>query len=86
MPCSPSLMTMDSDDSRCSASRGFRLREFRLKLNWTQKELADVYGVSRTSVVHWERDRAIPFPSLCLFWCSLPASARSLVMTLLRGL
>jgi DNA-binding XRE family transcriptional regulator len=50
-------MTFDSDDSRCSASRGFRLREFRLKLNLTQKELADVCGVSRTSVVHWERDR-----------------------------
>ena len=57
MPCNPSLMAMNPDDFCQDASRGLQLRELRRRLGWTQKELAEVCGVSRTSVVRWERDR-----------------------------
>ena len=57
MPCNPSLMAMNPDDFCQDASRGLQLRELRRRLDWTQKELAEVCGVSRTSVVRWERDR-----------------------------
>ena len=51
MPCNPSLMAMNPDDFCQDASRGLQLRELRRRLDWTQKELAEVCGVSRTSVV-----------------------------------
>ena len=57
MPCNPSLMAMNPDDFCQDASRGLQLRELRRRLDWTQKELAEVCGVSRTSIVRWERDR-----------------------------
>jgi len=56
MTCIPSLMHLNPEDFH-NSSRGQWLRESRLSLNWTQKELADTCGVSRTTVVRWERNR-----------------------------
>ena len=84
MPCNPSLMAMNPDDFCQDASRGLQLRELRRRLDWTQKELAEVCGVSRTSVVRWERARyQVPKSVMVLLY--LPASVRSLVMNSLSG-
>ena len=34
-------------------------REYRLALPWTQAQLADACGVSRSTVVRWENDQVL---------------------------
>ena len=55
MPCPPSLMNLNPDDL-CYPTRGKWLRQSRLDLCWTQKELAGICGVARTTIVRWEQD------------------------------
>lgn len=37
-----------------------RLKELRMKRNWTQGQLAKKMGVTRTAVVKWETGKAYP--------------------------
>lgn len=37
-----------------------RLKELRMKRNWTQGQLAEKMGVTRTAVVKWETGKANP--------------------------
>lgn len=37
-----------------------RLKEFRMKRKWTQEQLAEKMGVTRTAVVKWETGKAYP--------------------------
>ncbi|MBF2097482.1 MAG: helix-turn-helix transcriptional regulator [Gloeomargaritaceae cyanobacterium C42_A2020_066] len=39
---------------------GSRIREARLAAGLTQSALAELLGVSRTSVINWEMGRALP--------------------------
>lgn len=41
---------------------GKQLTETRKQMGWTQYFLADALGVTRSSLAHWESDRA-PLPS-----------------------
>lgn len=41
-----------------SETVGSRIRDARIKLDWTQQDLADGVGVSRSAVAQWETDRA----------------------------
>ena len=52
MPAPVSLVDLDPDFF-CSPSRSQWLREYRLALPWTQAQLADACGVSRSTVVRW---------------------------------
>ena len=60
MPAPVSLVDLDPDFF-CSPSRSQWLREYRLALPWTQAQLADACGVSRSTVVRWENDQ-VPVP------------------------
>ena len=60
MPAPVSLVDLDLDFF-CSPSRSQRLREYRLALTWTQAQLADACGVSRSTVVRWENYQ-VPVP------------------------
>ena len=42
---------------------GDQLRQMREEMGWTQYFLADVLGVSRASLAHWEWERA-PVPKV----------------------
>lgn len=37
-----------------------RLKELRVKKRWTQEQLAEKVGVTRTAVVKWETGKAYP--------------------------
>ncbi len=57
-----SSFVVDLDpDFFCSPSHSQWLREYRLALPWTQAQLADACGVSRSTVVRWENDQ-VPVP------------------------
>ena len=45
-----------------NAVSGDELRGMRLDLGWTQKFLAASMGVSRSSLAHWEQERAVVPP------------------------
>ena len=56
MPAPVSLVDLDPDFF-CSPSRSQWLREYRLALPWTQAQLADACGVSRSTIVRCENDQ-----------------------------
>ena len=56
MPAPVSLVDLDPDFFY-SPSRSQWLREYRLALTWTQVQLANACGVSRSTVVRWENDQ-----------------------------
>ena len=60
MPAPVSLVDLDPDFF-CSPSRSQWLREYRLALPWTQAQLANACGVSRSTMVRWENDQ-VPVP------------------------
>ena len=60
MPAPVSLVELDPDFF-CSPSRSQWLREHRSALPWTQAQLADACGVSRSTVVSWENEQ-VPVP------------------------
>ena len=39
---------------------GFRIRKYRLDNNYSQKQLADIFGVSVRTIVRWEQNKTIP--------------------------
>jgi putative transcriptional regulator len=43
-----------------------RVREFRTRRNWTQRQLAEASGVSRQSIISIERGRYMPSLPLAL--------------------
>lgn len=45
-------------DEPLPASSGARIRAARLERGWTQDDLAEAVGVSRSAVAQWETDRA----------------------------
>ena len=56
MPAPISLIDLDPEFF-CSPSHSHWLREYRLALPWTQAQLADACGVSRSTIVRWENDQ-----------------------------
>ena len=61
MPALVSSVDLDPDFFY-SLSCSQWLREYRLALPWTQAQLADACGVSRSTVVRWENVK-FPYPS-----------------------
>ncbi len=41
-------------------SIGFKIKNARMNMNWTQEELANKLGVSRQAITKWESDKGIP--------------------------
>ena len=58
---SPFLSVDPDPDFLFGPSRSQWLCEYRLALSWTQAQLADACGVSRSTVVRWENDQ-VPVP------------------------
>ncbi|MBC2334524.1 helix-turn-helix domain-containing protein [Listeria welshimeri] len=48
-----------------------KLREERIRNNWTQDKLAEKVGVSREMIGRWERQKAIPTLSNCIRICKV---------------
>ena len=64
MPAPVSLVDLDPDFF-CSPSRSQWIREYRLALPWTQAQLADACGVSRSTVVRWLGKRSSTRTQVC---------------------
>lgn len=43
--------------------KGSKLRQMRMDIGWTQQSLADVLDISRSSLCHYEQERA-PLPKV----------------------
>lgn len=54
----PDPMSAPRRNKAAPASVGTRIRDYRRELGWTQDDLAQKTGVSRSAVAQWETDRA----------------------------
>jgi putative transcriptional regulator len=59
-----------------------RVKDLRLKLEWTQQELADAVGVSRQSINSIERNRYVPSLELALLFAKVFGCTTDEIFTL----